>query len=277
MLGFAAGAITCASACSAGDGNDINARGTSITLADVTETTESTGTAAISAPIVAPIDSTISTLSGDVVITAAPPPSAPPGPTEPPPSVSDVPETGVPGLDSTDQFCAAWSRFGGSFQVVAVNAAFGAGSIEDRAVIEVVAGPTVVAAHAEMAETWPDEIAAESAVALDDAFGPLARRSAAAPDALAAVGLTEEQRVALDDAWLSFLADRDPTDAEVNLVVPDELNAVVVAAVPLYLDAVGPWAEDETLVTQASTPLTDEYLATRCPDQGTLLGGEIDG
>jgi hypothetical protein len=128
-----------------------------------------------------------------------------------------------------------------------------------------------------MADTWPDELAAESSIALEDAFGPFARRLAAASDALSAAGLTAEQGVALDDAWVSFLAERDPTDAEVNLVVADDLTAVVASAVPLYLDVVGPWAEDESLVTAASTPLTDEYLATRCPDQGTLLGGEIDG
>jgi hypothetical protein len=270
----AAWVVALAVGCSGGDGNDINARGSSVTVA---ETTVAPDADAIPPDTASPIDGSPSTLLGEVVITAAPPPSPPPGPTVPPPSVSDVPETGVPGLDSTDVFCAAWSRFGGSFQVVAVNAAFGAGSVEDRAVVEVVAGPTVVAAHAEMTETWPAEIAAESSVALDDAFGPFARRLAAATDALAAVGLTEEQAVALDDAWLAFLAERDPTDADVDLVVPADLTTVVGSAVPLYLDTVGPWAEDETLVTDASTPLTDEYLATSCPDQGTLLGGEIDG
>jgi hypothetical protein len=267
-----------AAGCSDGDGSDINARGSSVTLA-ATAATGTAGPADVpTLPVTAsPDNPSVSTLPGEVVITAAPPPSPPPGPTVPPPSVSDVPETGVPGLDSADVFCAAWSRFGGSFQVVAVNAAFGAGSVEDRAVVEVVAGPTVVAAYAEMTETWPAEIAAESSAALGDAFGPFARRLAAAADALAAVGLTEEQAVALDEAWVAFLAERDPTDAEVDLVVPEDLSAIVVSAVPLYLDTVGPWAEDETLVTEASTPLTDEYLATGCPDQGTLLGGEIDG
>lgn len=252
--------------CSGGDGSDINARGTTVTLVETT-----------AVPATPVVDVGDSTLPGEPVVTAAPPPTAPPGPTEPPPSVSDVPETGVPGLDSADSFCAAWSRFGGSFQVVAVNAAFGAGSVEDRAFIEVVAGPTVVAAHAAMTETWPDEIAAESSTALDDAFGPLARRLAAASDALAEAGLTDEQQVALDDAWLAFLTERDPTDVEVDLVVADDLDAVVAAAVPLYLATVGPWAEDETLVTSVTTPLTDAYLATQCPDQGTLAGGEIEG
>lgn len=274
LLVSALGAVACAAACSSGDGNDINARGTSITLAETTDTVDTGSTSAEVAP---PSASAVASLPGEVVITAAPPPSAPPGPTVTAPPVSDVPETGVPGLDSADVFCASWSRFGGSFQVVAVNAAFGSGSIEDRAFIEVVAGPTVAVAYAEMAETWPDEIAAESSIALEDAFGPFARRLAAASDALSAAGLTAEQGVALDDAWVSFLAERDPADAEVNLVVADDLNAVVASAVPLYLDVVGPWAEDESLVTEASTPLTDEYLATRCPDQGTLLGGEIDG
>ena len=275
MVAAACTSVVLAAACSTGDGTDIDARGGSNTSADTVATSEQppepTPVGTERAPSSAP------TLPREPIVTAAPPPTAPPGPTVTAPPVSDVPETGVPGLDSTDAFCAAWSRFGGSFQVVAVNAAFGAGSVEERAFVEVVAAPTVVAAHADMAALWPEAIDAEAGVALDEVFGPFARRLAAATDALDAAGLSADQRAALDAAWLRFLADRDPTDAEVDVDVGDEIAAVVATAVPAYLDEVGPWADDESLVTAASTPLTDAYLATECPDQGTLAGGEVEG
>lgn len=282
-------------ACSGGDGTDIDARGA--TGAETTATTTSIASPDAETDVGTVTGSALAaTLPGESVVAEPTPPPAEPAPptaeatyqattpTPPPaeptasvPLVSDVPETGIPGLDSDDAFCSAWSQFGGSFQVVAVNAAFGVGSVEERAFIEVVAGPTVVAAHAEMTANWPDQIEAESTVALDEAFGPLAERLGAASGALADAGLTPEQSAALDDAWLAFLAERDPTDVEVNLVLDDELGAIVVAAVPGYLDVVGPWAEDESLITDVSIPLTDAYLAAECPDQGTLAGGEVEG
>jgi hypothetical protein len=34
-------------------------------------------------------------------------------------------------------------------------------------------------------------------------------------------------------------------------------------------------AQDPRLISDAATPLTFEYLATNCPDQGTLGGNDI--
>src|SRR5690606_10449555 len=70
-----------------------------------------------------------------------------------------VPETGVPGLDSDVDVCRAWSEFAGSYQVVAVAAAFG-DDTADVARLEVIASPVVAGAYDDMVADWPDELAA---------------------------------------------------------------------------------------------------------------------
>ena len=41
------------------------------------------------------------------------------------PAIEPVPETGVPGIDSGDVFCRAWSEFAGSFQALGLVSAIG--------------------------------------------------------------------------------------------------------------------------------------------------------
>ncbi len=258
--------------CSSGDGTDIERGATGATDTAARPSDEAAATDPGSA----------TTAGGPIAPDALPGESTSPAtsatgtrPTSVP--VSGVPGSGAPGLDSDDAFCAAWSRFGGSFQVVAVNAAFGSGSAVDPAFVEVAAGPTVASAYAELTEYWPDAIAVEADVALDEWIGPLARRLAVARDALVAEGATPDQLDDLEAAWLAFLAERDPSEAEVTLALDDELAGIVTAAVPGYLDQVGLWTEDDSLATEVSVPLTEDYLASECPDQGTLAGGEVDG
>ena len=57
---------------------------------------------------------------------------------------------------------------------------------------------------------------------------------------------------------------------------PDELWALVDEATPAYLDEVGPWVDDDSLVTATDIPETNAYLADNCPDQGVLAGQEVD-
>jgi hypothetical protein len=192
------------------------------------------------------------------------------------PSIEPVPETGVPGLDAEDEFCAAWSRFGGSFQVVAVHAAFGEGTAESTARYELMAAPTVVEAYAAMAAGWPDELAGEFESAHGARFGPLAARLEAGYRALVAAGLDDDGAAAMRAAWLDALAGRDPLAANVPVELAPELAALVDASIAGHLTAVGPWADDETLVVDVATPATDAYLSSECPDQGTLSGQEVD-
>lgn len=196
--------------------------------------------------------------------------------TAPPGSIVDVVEVGVPGLDSDDAFCASWSRFAGSFQVVAVTAAFGSGSPEQLAALEVAAAPTVTAAYQDLIDHWPDELASEADLVADEFLGPFARRLDAANETLRDVGADDSTIQTIEQAWLAGLAQRDPTTPEFVVDLPEQTWAVIDLAAAAFGAQRVPFAEDPTLVTEVQTPLTSEYLAVTCPDQGTLSGQEVE-
>lgn len=226
---------------------------------------------------------TLSTAGSDPATTGVPTGSAtsdlPREPSEPPRTtfeVVEVPETGVPGLDSDDSFCAAWSRFGGSWQVVQVAANFA----PDPAVVpemEVVAAPVVAAAYDSMLAAWPDELTSERDAVADGFFGPLDRRAQVALGALRAAGATDDDLRALGDAWEEALAARQPDDPAVTVDLSDDLRALVDAAAAEFVTQRVGFVDDPSMRIAVQTPLTDAYLATACPDQGALTGGEIDG
>lgn len=204
---------------------------------------------------------------------------APTEPTEPPFTTSvlvEVPETGVPGLDSEDSFCAAWSRFGGSWQVIQVAANFA----PDRSVVpamEVVAAPVVTAAYDAMLAAWPDELDGEREAVADGFFGPIERRAATALETLIAAGATDDDLVAIGGAWEAALAARQPDDPVVTPELTEEQSAIVdAAAADLDARLVG-FVDDPSMRITVETPRTDAYLATACPDQGSLTGAEVDG
>jgi hypothetical protein len=256
LLGFV-------TACSSGDGTDLDAR---------TPPSTSTGPPTAGLATVPPAPTRPDGDTGTTTNATAPTTSGdatPPASTEP-----VVAETGVPGLDDDDAFCAAWSRFGGSFQVIAVNAAFGDAPSER---LETAAAPTVAAAYLALGEHWPDEIADEREAALEGALGPFARRLAVASEALAATGATDADLDALDTVWMGALAERDPEDPVLPLDLTPDLRTLVDAAAVTYLEQVGSWATDESLVNDVEIPATNQYLADNCPDQGTLAGQEVGG
>ena len=263
VAAVAAAGLVLLTGCSTGDGSDLDARTPAIT---VPPTTVADTSATPAAP------ATTQDASGVASADADPTPAT--SDAGPPTSVA-VAETGVPGLDSEDAFCAAWSRFGGSFQVVAVTAAFTDGPPESVAELEVIAAPTVSDAYRALTDTWPDEIDAERDVALDEVLGPFARRLGAGLDALAAAGATDDDLAVLDEAWIAALARRNPDSPEIALDLPAQQWALVDTAVPAYLDAVGTWRDDDSLVTGIDIPLTNDYLARTCPDQGALTGQEV--
>ena len=191
-------------------------------------------------------------------------------------SVVDVPEVGVPGLDSDDEFCSSWSRFAGSFQVVAVTSAFGSGSPDQLAALEVAAAPTVTAAYEQLVGNWPAELAAEADLVADEFLGPFARRLEVARTALHDVGADDATIDTIEQAWLAGLARRDPTTPEFVVDLPEELWTVIDDAATTFSEQRVPFAQDPSLVTEVETPLTSEYLAVSCPDQGTLSGQEIE-
>lgn len=211
---------------------------------------------------------------------------ADPAPTEPgdtaaqqpetTPPIVQVPETGVPGLDSGDAFCAAWSRFGGSWQVLAVGSSF----LEDAAVVvewEVAAAPVIATAYQQLVENFPAELAAEADVVAEGYFGVLARRSAAAGDALAATGASVNLVQEIGEAWVAALAARDPFSPELDFELSDEAAGIVAAAGEAFGSQRVEFHLDPSMVVAAETPLTDAYLEVACPDQGTLGGQEVGG
>ena len=196
--------------------------------------------------------------------------------TTPPVSVVDVVEVGVPGLDSDDAFCSSWSRFAGSFQVVAVTAAFGSGSPDQLAALEVAAAPTVTSAYEQLVENWPEELASEADLVADEFLGPFARRLDAARAALNGVGADAAAIATIEQAWLAGLAQRDPTTPEFVVDLPDEAWALIDEAAATFAQQRVPFNQDPSLVTDVQTPLTSEYLAVSCPDQGSLSGQEVE-
>jgi hypothetical protein len=190
-------------------------------------------------------------------------------------SLPEVPETGVPGLDSDDVVCRAWSRFGGSFQVLAVAAAFGAGDPVAVAALEVAASPTVTGAYADLVANWPDELADEAELVADDYLGAFARRADRALAALDAAGADAAAKEAIVAAWETALAERDPAEPEIAVVLPADIQAIVDAAASSFAAEVVPIPSDPSLVTDVDVPLTEQYFVDNCPDRGTL--GGVDG
>ncbi len=192
-------------------------------------------------------------------------------------TVVEVPEEGVPGLDSLDQFCSSWSRFGGSFQVVSVASAFLSTDPAAAFSIEVAASPVVSDSFERLLAAWPDELASEFDTVADTVFGPFAARAADAKATLTEAGATEADVIELTGAWISSLAQRDPTTPEVALELPANLQSLVDTAAADFATNHPTVFADPELVNEVETPLTDRYLAVSCPDQGSLAGGEVGG
>jgi hypothetical protein len=189
-------------------------------------------------------------------------------------SLASIPEVGVPGLDSDEIVCRAWSRFGGSFQVVAVAANFGSGDPVAVAALEVIASPTVTAAYDDLVANWPVELADEAEVVADEYLGPFARRADQALAALAAAGADATAMATIVAAWETALAGRDPEQAEIVVELPDDVRAVVDEAAAELASQLVPIPSDPTLITGVEVPLTDQFLFDNCPDRGTLGGIE---
>lgn len=259
-----AGAIACvvlvATACS---GDDPDAAPTTPPAAVATTATTSPATSA--AP---------TTPAPTTAVPTGPPTTRPAETTVPPPTPPPA-DTGVPGLDSEDAFCAGWSRFGGSWQVVLAASAFG--DPDDAARLEVLASTVVGDAYDAMFEVWPDELAAERDVVADAFFGAFERRSADALAALSAAGADADDIELLAEVWVDALATRSPSDPVLDVAVPDDLAAVVDDAVERFTGQRTPFTQDPSMVITAETPATDDFLIGACPDQGSIFGGDVVG
>ncbi len=203
-----------------------------------------------------------STLTSTVVVSSLAEPTA---------TIATVPEQGLPGIDSSDPFCRAWSEFAGSFQALTFASVVGSDPFA-AARLEVVAAAVVVAAVQSLDEEFPDSIADEREPFVADVVGPFGRRAARATQELRAAGLTPDDVATLGDAWLVALVETGVDDPDIVVAVPDDLTAAVDEATTAFAANVPSIAADPSLVTDAETAATFDYLAQRCPDQGTLGG-----
>ncbi|HTH06954.1 MAG TPA: hypothetical protein VL916_13835 [Ilumatobacteraceae bacterium] len=195
----------------------------------------------------------------------------PTAPSAPPPTAGPA-DTGVPGLDSEDAFCSAWSRFGGSWQLL-----LQAGAAADPAQVarlEVIASTVVQDGYDDVLAALPAELDSERDVVADAYFGAFRRRSADAAAALADAGATDADVAALAQAWDAALAQYDPSST-VDVVVPPELEPTVDQAATAFSAARVPLQVDPSMVITAETPLTDAFLATACPDEGWIVGQDV--
>jgi len=209
--------------------------------------------------------------------TSTPPISAttPPSTVAPPTTEPDV-DAGVPGLDSDDAFCSAWSRFGGSWQVVLTASAF-APDPNDASRLEALASTVVADSYEAMFAAWPAELDSEEAVVADGYFGAFQRRSADALAALSEAGADAADIDRLAEVWGDALARRSPSDPVLAVDVPADLAGVVAAATDDFAAQRPPFTQDPTMVITVETPLTDQFLASACPDQGSIAGGDVTG
>lgn len=179
----------------------------------------------------------------------------------------------MPGLDSDDAFCAAWSAFAGSFQVIAVASSFLYDQPQRAFELEVAGSITVTDAYAALGASWPADLEAERDAALDALLGPFATRATRARAVLERELPGGAEAVAA--AWVDALATRDPENPDIALVVPADASTRLGAAALAFAESEQPVYADPALITDAETPRTDAYLLANCPDQGLLAGADV--
>lgn len=204
--------------------------------------------------------------------------TSPPQPIDPSTTVTAPPSpTGVPGIDASDAFCAAWARYGGTVQILAVAVNFGELDALSVARLELQSAPTIVVSVAEIEAAWPAEIAAERDAAIQRYLGPYSRRAEKALAALSDAGIDTAGQAQLAEAWAQVLAAHDPDQPTVTVDLPADLAARVDAGAAAFDAAVTPWAEDPSLTANLDDiPQTKAYLATHCPDLASIgIGDDV--
>lgn len=192
------------------------------------------------------------------------------------PTIAAVPDTGVPGIDSTDAFCRSWSEFAGSFRSLGLASAFREST--DAAALELIASPAVVSAASELSATLPLELEVERDAFIEEFVGRFGSRAARASGVLRAAGATEAQLRSIGERWLDVLADVGADDPTIEVDIADLLSADLLdGAVADFSAEVPPIVADPSLTTDTSIPATEAYLAATCPDGGVLLGNDDIG
>ncbi len=224
-------------------------------------------TSAAAASSVAPTPSTSDLDESSTVPADTRPPESP----VPPPAV--IPDTGVPGLDSADGFCRAWSEFAGSFQALALASARAERITAARA--EVAASSVIIEAVEALDAELPAELESEREALTVGLVGPMARRAQTALDGLQSAGADSGQVGAIGDAWLAALTQTGLDDPNIAVAVDADVDDLLDVAAASFASTAPPIANDPSLITDAATPLTFAFLSANCPDQGILGGNDI--
>lgn len=179
----------------------------------------------------------------------------------------------IPGLDSEDRFCRAWSRFTGTFQVLSVSAAFGL--VDDAELLrrELVSAGTTIQSGSDLVDAVGDVVESELGVVSEFLVGPYSARAADALAALVDAGASRDDLDALDAAWLSALESNDWAELELDLLVRGDRADLIDRAARIFSAQRPGWFEDTALdVAEFSIPLTIDYAVANCPDEGVLAG-----
>ena len=192
-------------------------------------------------------------------------------PTTPP--IDPIPETGVPGIDSSDVFCRAWSEFAGSFQALGLVSAIGDPANAFR--LEVIAASSVTTAVEAMEANLPVELEVERIALVVDFAGPFFNRALLAEIDLLDAGVDPD---VLRETWLATLSQAGVDDPTMTVDLPADIDAVALdAAVASFSTSQLAIVGDSSLITNASIPVTETYLADVCPDGGILSGNDVIG
>ncbi len=192
-------------------------------------------------------------------------------PTDPP--IDPIPETGVPGIESSDAFCRAWSEFAGSFQALGLTSAIGDPANAIR--LEVIAASSVTAAVEALEANLPAELEPERVALIVDFVGPFFTRALLAEIELEAAGLAPDS---LRKIWLATLTAAGVDDPMISVDLPAGIDtAAFDVAVASFSSAQPAIVDDPALITTASIPATETYLADVCPDGGILSGNDDVG
>lgn len=187
--------------------------------------------------------------------------------------IETVPDTGVPGIDSPDDFCRSWSEFAGSY--AALTFAWSFRPADEAALLETVASGAVLDAANGLAVHLPAELDGERQALTVELTGPITRRAERAQTAMLAQGVSEVDAAALGVAWLDALATAGLDADDLAVDVPPSQRPAVDAAATEVAAALPPIVEDPSLIVDVRIPATEDFLAENCPDQGTLAGNDV--
>jgi hypothetical protein len=189
-------------------------------------------------------------------------------------SLPPVAETGVPGIESEDAFCRAWSTYAGSVQ--AISLAWALQGPPEAARLEVAATAALTQAVEGMSDELPAEIEANRQALTADVPGPFLRRADRSRALLTEAGLGEDQIDALGRAWVAAITEQGVESETLFIeVAPDSATALDIAS-QAFADELPSVNEDPTLdTTEFDIGPSLDYISANCPDQGTLAGNDV--